>query len=80
MDIIDGYNHVQGLIQGLVKGDHKFFWLIFVDSAQQSCVNEVSPYWPGPGPTLGPWKLLGSSLLNMHSLYFGVPFYTIFEK
>ena len=33
----------------------------------------------GPGPTLGPWKLLGISLLNMHSLHFGVPFYTIFE-
>ena len=33
----------------------------------------------GPGPALGPWKLLGISLLNMHSLYFGVPFYTIFE-
>ena len=33
----------------------------------------------GPGPTLGPQKLLGISLLNMHSLHFGVPFYTIFE-
>ena len=33
----------------------------------------------GPGPALGPWKLLGISLLNMHSLHFGVPFYTIFE-
>ena len=30
-------------------------------------------------PTLGPWKLLAFSLLNMHSLHFGVPFYTIFE-
>ena len=28
----------------------------------------------GPGPTLGPQKLLGISLLNMHSLHFGVPF------
>ena len=25
----------------------------------------------GPGPALGPWKLLGISLLNMHSLHFG---------
>ena len=33
----------------------------------------------GPGPPLGPQKLLGISLLNMHSLHFGVPFYTIFE-
>ena len=33
----------------------------------------------GLGPALGPWKLLGISLLNMHSLHFGVPFYTIFE-
>ena len=33
----------------------------------------------GPGPTLGPQKLLGISLLNMHSLHLGVPFYTIFE-
>ena len=33
----------------------------------------------GPGPALGPQKLLGISLLNMHSLHFGVPFYTIFE-
>ena len=33
----------------------------------------------GLGPTLGPQKLLGISLLNMHSLHFGVPFYTIFE-
>ena len=28
----------------------------------------------GLGPILGPWKLLGISLLNMHSLHFGVPF------
>ena len=27
-----------------------------------------------PGPALGPQKLLGISLLNMHSLHFGVPF------
>ena len=27
----------------------------------------------------GPWKLLDFSLLSMHSLHFGVPFYTIFE-
>ena len=33
----------------------------------------------GPGPALGPWKLLAISLLNMHSLQFGVPFYTICE-
>ena len=33
----------------------------------------------GPGPTLGPGKLLGISLLNMHSLHFGVHFFTIFE-
>ena len=33
----------------------------------------------GPVPALGPRKLLGISLLNMHSLHFGVPFYTIFE-
>ena len=33
----------------------------------------------GLGPALGPQKLLGISLLNMHSLNFGVPFYTIFK-
>ena len=33
----------------------------------------------GPGSALGPQKLLGISLLNMHSLHLGVPFYTIFE-
>ena len=33
----------------------------------------------GLGPALGPQKLLGISLLNMHSLHFRVPFYTIFE-
>ena len=33
----------------------------------------------GLGPALGPRKLLGISLLNMHSLHFGVPFYTIFD-
>ena len=33
----------------------------------------------GLGPALGSQKLLGISLLNMHSLHFGVPFYTIFE-
>ena len=33
----------------------------------------------GSGAALGPLKLLGISLLNMHSLHFGVPFYTIFE-
>ena len=33
----------------------------------------------GPGPALGPWKLLGISLLNMHSLHFGIPFHTTFE-
>ena len=43
------------------------------DSMQWSHTNEGGPYWPGSG------KLLGFSLLNMHSLHFGVPFYTIFE-
>ena len=33
----------------------------------------------GPGPALGPQKFLGISLLNIHSLHLGVPFYTIFE-
>ena len=32
----------------------------------------------GLGPALGPRKLLGISLLTMHSLLFGVPIYTIF--
>ena len=33
----------------------------------------------GLGLALGPQKLLGIPLLNMHSLHFGVPFHTIFE-
>ena len=64
----------QGRIQDLVKWGPEFFWPIFADSTQWSCV-----IGRGPGPALGPWKLLGFSLLNMHSLHFGVPFYTIFE-
>ena len=47
--------------------------------AAASCErNEPFQAW-GLGPALGPQKLLGISLLNMHSLHFGVPFYTIFE-
>ena len=33
----------------------------------------------GSGACLRAQKLLGISLLNMHSLHLGVPFYTIFE-
>ena len=43
--------------------------------AEVSC--EQSEPFSAWGP--GPQKLLGISLLNMHSLHFGVPFYTIFE-
>ena len=54
-----------GQIQDLVKGVQNFL-SIFADSAQWGHVDEVSPNWLGPGPTLGPWKLLGFSLLNIH--------------
>ena len=39
-------------IQDLVKEGPQIFWLIFADSAQQSCANEVSPYWLGSGACL----------------------------
>ena len=41
-------------------------------------VKQALSLW-GLGPTLGVQKLLGFSLLNMHSLHFGIPFYTILE-
>ena len=47
-------------------------------AAASSERSETFSAW-GLGPALGPQKLLGISLLNMHSLHFGVPFYTIFE-
>ena len=53
--------------------------LNFRQCAAASCErSEPFSVW-GLGPALGPQKLLGISLLNMHSLHFGVPFYTIFE-
>ena len=49
-------------------GGAKMFSGIVTNGAKWSHANKVSfkMVW-GPGPALGPWKLLGFSLLNMHS-------------
>ena len=49
----------QGWIQDLVKGGPKLFGLIFANSAQQSHVNKVSPYWPGSRAHLRALEALG---------------------
>ena len=69
----------QGWIQDLIRGAQIVTGLNCRWCAAASCErSEPFSAWV-PGPTLGPQKLLGISLLNMHSLHFGVPFYTIFE-
>ena len=70
----------QGRIQDLIRGgppDRDRPKLPMVCSSIVRAKRALSSM--GSGPTLGPLKLLGISLLNMHSLHFGVPFYTIFE-
>ena len=49
----------KGQIQDLVKGGPNFFWPIFANSIQQSCVNDVSPYWPGSRACLKTLEALG---------------------
>ena len=68
----------QGRIQDLIRGgpDRDRPLLMMRSSVVRG---KRALFSMGLGPTLGPWKLLGISLLNMHSLHFGVPFYTIFE-
>ena len=70
---------LQRRIQDLIRGPQIVTGLNCRRCAAASC-ERSKPFsvW-GLGPALGPWKLLGISLLNMHSLHFGVPFYTIFE-
>ena len=71
---------LQGRIQDLIRAGAQ----IMTDLNCQRCAavlregSEPFSGW-GVGPALGPQKLLGISVLNMHSLYFEVPFYTIFE-
>ena len=55
-----------------LRGDPRNF-CPSLPTVQWSHTNKVSPNWLGPGPTLGPRKLLGFSLLNMHPLHFGIP-------
>ena len=80
MFVFNIFNQSQGQIQDLIGGGPQ----IITGLNCQRCVaasgerSEPFSVW-GLGPALGPWKLLGISLLNMHSLHFGVPFYTIFE-
>ena len=71
---------LQGRIQDLIRGEPQIVTgLNWRWCAAVSCErSEPFSAW-GLGPALGPRKLLGISLLNMHSLHFGVPFYTIFE-
>ena len=69
----------QGQIQDWIRGGPDRDRPKLPTYAAVSC-KQSEPFstW-GPGPALGPRKLLGISLLNMHSLHLGVPFYTIFE-
>ena len=71
--------YAQGRIQDLMGGAQIVTGLNCRRCAAASC-EQSEPFlaW-GPGPALGLRKLLGISLLNMHSLHFGVPFYTNFE-
>ena len=74
----------QGRSQLFVKGGPRPKILdLFANFVQRSCENEVNPkltlIGQGPRPALGPWKLLDFLLLNMQSLHFEAPFYTIFE-
>ena len=69
----------QGRIQDLIVGAQIVTGLNCQWCAAVSCERSEPFLAWGPGPTLGPQKLLCISLLNMHSLHFGVPFYTIFE-
>ena len=70
---------IQGQIQDLIRGgpDHDRPKLPMVHSSVMQAKRPFSAW--GLGPALGLQKLLGISLLNMHSLHFRVPFYTIFE-
>ena len=61
---------LQGQMQDLIRGGPQIVTGLNCHGAQQHCASEASPFKHG---------VLGISLLNMHSLHFGVPFYTIFE-
>ena len=70
----------QGRIQDLIGGGAQIVTGLNCRQCAAASCERSKPFsaW-GLGPALGPRKLLGISLLNMHSLHFGVPFYTIFE-
>ena len=70
----------QGRIQDLIRGGPQIVTSLNCRQCAAASCEQSEPYsaWD-LGPALGPQKLLGISLLNMHSLHFGVPFYTIFE-
>ena len=70
---------MQGRIQDLIRGGPDRDRHKLPTCAAVSCERSEAFLAWGPGPALGPRKLLGISLLNMHSLHLGVPFYTIFE-
>ena len=78
-DFQEGGWSLQGQIQDLVKGGPKFFMPIFADSVQQSHVNKVSPYWPGPKAHLRTPEVLVVFITKYAFSPFWVPFYTIFE-
>ena len=61
-------------------GDKQMFMDIFGDRMQGSCTNEVtSSSRQGPGPALGPWKLLRFKWINLDSPCCCVPFKVICE-
>ena len=78
-DVQDSLHCNQGQIQDLIWGPQIVTGLNCRWCTAALC-KQSEPFsaW-GPGPILGPHKLLGISLLNMHSLHLGVPFYTIIE-
>ena len=64
-----------GRIQGMVKGGTQIFLFVFADTPQL----KWALFGRGPGTTFRALEALGFSWLNVCSLHFEVPLYTIFE-
>ena len=76
----DAMTVLSGADPGLDRGGPQIMTGLNCQQCTAASCKRSKPFsaW-GPGPALGPQKLLGISLLNMHSLHLGLPFYTIFE-
>ena len=70
----------QGRIQDLIRGGAQIVTGLSCRRCAAALCKRSEPFsvW-GLGPTLGPWKLLGISLLNMHYLHFGYLFILFFK-